>query len=124
MTTIAIVGLSDNKERDSYIVGKYLLEKGFKIIPVNPKLKEWHGIKACPNLLEIKEKIDIVDIFRKSEFVEEIVDDVIKIKAKLVWMQLGVVNEKAGKKAEKNGIAVVMDKCIMVEHKNGNALNY
>lgn len=114
--TIAIVGVSDKPDRDSYIVAEYLLNQGYKIIPVNPNIDSIFGLKSYPDLLSIPDEIDIVDIFRRPEFVEEIVDQAIQKKAKVVWMQLGVINEKAAQKAEKAGLKVIMNKCIKVEH--------
>jgi len=115
--TIAIVGLSDKPDRPSFEVGKYLMEKGFKIFPVNPNINIYLGIKTYKNLSDIKEKIDVVDIFRKSEFVEQIVDEAISIGAKSIWMQEGVSNEKAALKARTAGLTVVMNMCMMKEHK-------
>ena len=116
---IAVVGISDKQERDSFGVAKYLLSKGYNVIPVNPSLENWQGIKSYPNLSSIPKdtKLDIVDIFRKSDAVGEIVEESIKVKPKAIWMQLGVINEEAGKKASNSGMTVVMDKCIMVEHR-------
>lgn len=115
--TIAVVGLSDDPERPSYRVAKYLMEKGFKIIPVNPNIKDFMGIKSYRTLLDVKEKIDVVDIFRRSEFIEPIVNDAIKIGAKSIWMQEGIKNDAAAKKAMDAGLIVVMDMCMMKEHK-------
>ena len=111
---IAVVGISDKQERDSFGVAKYLLSKGYNVIPVNPSLENWQGIKSYPNLSSIPKdtKLDIVDIFRKSDAVGEIVEESIKVKPKAIWMQLGVINEEAGKKASNSGMTVVMDKCI------------
>ncbi|MEN3038400.1 MAG: CoA-binding protein [Candidatus Kryptonium sp.] len=114
--TIAIVGLSDRPNRDSYIVAEYLLKNGYKIIPVNPNIDSVFGLKSYPDLLSVPDEVDIVDIFRRSEFVEEIVDQAIQKKAKVIWMQLGVLNEKAARKAQSAGLKVVMNKCIKVEH--------
>ena len=116
--TIVVVGLSDKPERPSYAVASYLVEHGYNVIPVNPMITRWKGIPAYRSLNDIpkKEKIDIVDIFRKSEEISPIVDEAIKIGAKIVWMQLGVINEEAAEKARKAGILVVMDKCIKIEH--------
>ncbi len=111
--SIAIVGLSDNPERPSYKVGKYLFEKGFKIFPVNPNINNFLGIKSYKTLSEVKEKIDVVDIFRKSEFVGQIVDEAIKIGAKSIWMQEGISDEVAATKARAAGLNVVMDMCMM-----------
>lgn len=116
--SIAIVGLSDKPDRPSYEVGQYLLEKGFKIFPVNPNIENFLGIKSYKTLSNIKEKIDVVDIFRKSEFVEPIVDEAIKLGVKNIWMQEGVVNEKAAAKAHAAGLTVVMNMCMMKSHKN------
>jgi len=115
--TIAIVGLSDKPDRPSYQVGKYLLDHGFKIIPVNPNIESVFGLKSFKSLKDIKESVDVVDIFRKSEFVEPIVNEVIKIGAKAIWMQEGVVNEKAAAKARAAGLTVIMNVCMMKTHK-------
>ncbi len=114
---VAIVGLSDNKERYSNLVGKYLKNQGYKIIPVNPKYDTILGLKSYPSLLEIPEEVDIVDIFRKPEAVGEVVDEAIKKGVKVVWMQEGVINEEAARKAKNVGIKVVMDRCMYKEHK-------
>lgn len=120
--TIAIVGLSDKPDRPSYEVGRYLLEKGFKIFPVNPHIDSFLGIKSYKTMNDIKEKIDVVDIFRKSESVEPIVDEAIKVGAKTIWMQEGVTNEKAATKARASGLIVIMNMCIMKQHKHVNSL--
>lgn len=114
--TVAIVGLSDKIDRPSYNVAKYLIDQGFKIFPVNPKIKSVFGIKSYKNIADIKQSIDIVDIFRKSEFVEPIVDDAIRVGAKIIWMQEDVVNQPAYDKAHKAGLTVIMDRCIMKTH--------
>jgi len=114
--TIAIVGISNKPDRDSYIVAEYLLNQGYKIIPVNPNIDTVLGLKAYPDLISIPEDIEIVDIFRRPEFVDEIVDQAIEKRAKVVWMQLGVINESAAEKARKAGLKVVINKCIKVEH--------
>jgi len=115
--TIAVVGLSDKPERPSYDVASYLLERGYRIIPVNPNLTIWRGIPAYPSLGNIPKdvQVDVVDIFRKSEDVPPIVDEAIAIGAKTVWMQLGIVNEAAAGKARKAGLLAVMDKCMKIE---------
>lgn len=115
--TIAIVGLSEKPERYSNQVGKYLMDHGFKIIPVNPNVDSVFGLKSYKNLSEIKEPVDIVDIFRKSEFIEPIVNEAIKIGAKTIWMQEGVVNEKAAQIARDAGLNVIMNMCLMKAHK-------
>ncbi len=116
---IAVVGISSNPERDSYRVAEYLMNHGYRIFPVNPGITEWNGIRAYPDLKSIgpDEKIDVVDIFRKSEAVTGIVEDSLSLKPKAIWMQEGIKNEDAAKLAEDNGIDVVMDRCMMKEHK-------
>src|SRR5512136_70150 len=113
---IAVVGISDNPERPSYDVASFLEEHGYNIIPVNPSLAEWKGKKSYPDLKSIPEKVDVVDIFRRPEAVPPIVDEAIAIKAKAIWMQLGIVNEEAAAKARAAGIEVVMDKCMKIEY--------
>ena len=117
--TVAVVGLSPNPERDSHEVARYLQEAGYRITPVNPKADEILGERAYPDLASIPEEIDVdvVDIFRQSEHVGPIVEEAIKAGAKTVWMQLGVINEDAAKKAEGAGLNVVMDLCMLREHK-------
>ena len=114
--TIAVVGISDDPTRPSNFVASFLEAHGYTIIPVNPKLTEWEGKKCYPDLLSIPVKVDIVDIFRRSEAVPPIVDEAIAIKAKVVWMQEGIVNEEAAAKARRAGIEVVMDKCMKKEY--------
>lgn len=114
---IAVVGLSDKPERASYDVASYLAENGYAIFPVNPNISKWKGSRAYKSLSDISEKIDIVDIFRRSGFVPGIVDEAIRIGAKTVWMQLGVINEEAAQKAMKAGLNVVMNRCMKIEHK-------
>ncbi len=116
LKTIAVVGISDDPERPSHFVASFLESHGYKIIPVNPKLTEWEGKKCYPDLLSIPEKVDVVDIFRRSEAVPPIVDEAIKIKAKAVWMQEGIVNEEAAAKARNAGIEVIMDRCMKKEY--------
>jgi predicted CoA-binding protein len=115
--TIAVVGLSANPLRPSHGVSAYMQTHGYRIIPVNPKIEESLGEKAYPSLLDVPEKIDILNIFRRSEFVEEIVDQAIQLKVPTIWMQEGVVHEKAAEKARQAGILVVMDRCILKEHR-------
>ena len=114
--TIAVVGLSDKPDRDSFIVAKYMQDAGYKIIPVNPARQEILGEKCYPNLKAIPQKVGIVDIFRQPQYVPEIVDEAIAVGAKVVWMQLGVIHEDAAKKASAAGLDVVMDRCLKVEH--------
>jgi predicted CoA-binding protein len=116
---IAVVGISDKPDRASYQVAKYLMENGYNIIPVNPVLKQWDGKKVYPDVKSIDENVDVVDIFRKPEFVEEIVRDS-KGRAKVIWMQEGIVNEDAKKLALDMGMEVVMDKCMKKEHQKLN----
>lgn len=115
--TIAIVGLSLKEDRPSFTVGSYLKEQGYRVIPVNPAATEILGEKSYPDLASISEKVDVVDIFRRPEDVLPIVEEAIKIGAKAVWMQEGIVNEDAAKRAENAGLLAVMDKCMLKEHK-------
>jgi predicted CoA-binding protein len=115
--TIAVVGLTDSPLRPSYGVSHYMRARGYRIIPVNPNIKEWEGEKAYPSLLEIPEKVDLVNIFRRSEAVPEVVEHAIQIKAPAIWMQEGVVHEESAEKARQAGIFVVMDLCILKEHR-------
>jgi uncharacterized protein len=114
--TIAVIGLSSKKFRPSYGVAEYMQKAGYRIIPVNPNEAEVLGEKAYARLEDIPERIDIVDIFRRSEFVAPIVDSAIRIGASTVWMQEGVVHEGGARKARDAGLAVVMDRCILKEH--------
>jgi uncharacterized protein len=115
--TIAVVGLSDNPLRPSHGVSAYMQSLGYRIIPVNPKIESCLGEKAYASLLEVPERIDIVDIFRRPEFVEEVVDQAIQLKAPAIWMQEDVIHEKAAEKARKAGMFVIMDRCILKEHR-------
>jgi predicted CoA-binding protein len=115
--TIAVVGLSRNPMRPSHGVSAYMQSHGYHIIPVNPHVEECLGEKAYASLLDVPENIDIVDVFRRPEFVEEVVDQAIQLKVPAVWMQEDVVHEKAAEKARKAGIFVVMDRCILKEHR-------
>jgi predicted CoA-binding protein len=115
--TIAVVGLSNSPLRPSHGVSAYMQTHGYRIIPVNPNIKGSLGEKAYASLLEVPEKIDIVNIFRRPEFVEEVVDQAIQLKVPVIWMQEEVVNEKAAEKARKAGIFVIMDHCILQEHR-------
>ena len=113
---IAVVGLSDNPLRPSYGVTAYMQGQGYRIIPVNPQIESCLGEKAYASLLDVPEKIDIVNIFRRPEFVEEIVDEAIQLKVPAIWMQEDVIHEKGADKARRAGIFVVMDRCILKEH--------
>jgi uncharacterized protein len=114
--TIAVVGLSSKKFRPSYGVAEYLQAQGYRIIPVNPNESEVLGEKSYPSIEDVPEHIDLVDIFRRSEFVGPIVDSAIRAGAIAIWMQEGVVHHDAAKKAREAGLAVVMDRCILKDH--------
>ena len=114
--TIAVVGLSSSPLRPSHGVAAYLQNQGYKIIPVNPGVTDVLGEKAYASLLEVPEKIDVVDIFRRSEYVPPIVDEAIQLKVAAIWMQEGVIHAEAAEKARKAGIFVIMDRCILKEH--------
>lgn len=113
---IAVVGLSPNPLRPSHGVTAYMQSHGYRIIPVNPNIEECLGEKAYPSLLNVPGQVDIVNIFRRSEFVEEVVDHAIQRKVPAIWMQEDVIHERAAEKARKAGIFVVMDRCILKEH--------
>jgi predicted CoA-binding protein len=115
--TIAVVGLSSRRARPSYGVSEYMQAVGYRIIPVNPGETEVLGEKVYPDLDSVPEPIDIVDIFRRSEYVPEIVEAAIRVGAKAVWMQEDVIHEEAAAKARAAGLTVVMDRCILKEHR-------
>jgi predicted CoA-binding protein len=114
--TIAIVGLSDNPERDSYKVAAYLKEHGYAVIPVNPTRPEILGETSYPDLASIPSPVDIVDIFRKVDAIPGIVDEAIRIGAKVVWMQLGLAHNESARKATAAGLTAVQSKCLKIEH--------
>lgn len=114
--TIAVVGLSSSPMRPSNGVSNYMRQRGYKVIPVNPNEVEVFGEKSFANLLDVPEKIDLVDIFRRSDAAGDAVDDAIKIAAKAVWMQEGVIDDEAAERALKAGLLVVMDRCWLKEH--------
>jgi predicted CoA-binding protein len=114
--TIAIVGLSDKPERDSYRVAEYLQAQGFRIIPVNPIVTSVLGERSYASVTDIPDQVDVVDIFRKPEAVGPVVDEAIAAGARIVWMQLSVVNHAAAESARAAGLEVVMDRCMKVEH--------
>src|SRR4051794_16981127 len=114
--TIAVVGLSSNPGRPSHGVAGYMKRSGYKIIPVNPNETEVHGEKAYASLSDVPVKVDLVDIFRRSEDAGAIVDDAIKVGAKAVWLQEGVIDVQAAERAEKAGLMVVMDRCWLKDH--------
>lgn len=114
--TIAVVGLSENPDRPSYEVARFLKSKGYQVIPVRPGIiEEILGEKVYPSLTEIPFPIDVVDIFRKPEFIPDIVDEAIRIQAKAIWMQLGLEHQEAAKKASNAGLKVVQDRCMLIE---------
>lgn len=124
--TIAVVGISKDSKRDSYQVSKYLKEVGYRMIPVNPTIDTVLGEKSYSSLLnipvEIQKEIDIVDIFRRTEFIPPIVEQAVELRKKygrpyVIWMQLGIMNDKAAEVAKEAGLTVIMDKCIMQEHR-------
>ena len=115
--TIAVVGLSSNPTRPSYGVTEYMQSSGYHIIPVNPNETDVLGEPSYANLEEVPQKIEIVDIFRRAEEIPPVVDAAIRVGAKVVWMQQGITNEPAAEKARAAGITVVMDACILIEHK-------
>ena len=116
---IAVVGISDKPDRYSYQVANYLMNNGFNIIPVNPMLKEWQGKKVYSDVKSIEGNIDVVDIFRRPEFIEDIVMDS-RGKAKVIWMQEGIINEAAKKLAMEMGMEVIMDRCMKKEYEKLN----
>lgn len=116
--TVAIVGLSDRPERPSYALARFLQRNGYRVIPVNPNLRgPVLGEQPYASLRDVKERVDIVDVFRKPEHVSEFVDDAIAIGASTLWMPLGVVNHEAAAQARAAGLAVVMDRCMAIEHR-------
>jgi predicted CoA-binding protein len=113
---IAIVGLSDHWYRPSYFAAKYMLDHGYRVIPVNPRYAKVLGQKCYPRLADIPQQVDIVDCFRRREEIPAIADDAIAIGAKVLWMQIGVINEAAAAKAGAAGLDVVMDRCVKIEY--------
>ena len=114
--TIAMVGLSGNWSRPSYFAAKYLMEKGYTVIPVNPNYKEILGKKSYPSLQEIDRPVDVVNLFQRSEKVADFLEDAVALKASAFWMQLGIVNKEAGGKALDLGMVSVMDRCMKIEY--------
>jgi predicted CoA-binding protein len=110
--TIAVVGLSSDPNRDSHEIAEYLQSKGYRIIPVNPNETEVLGEKAYPSLLDVPEKVDVVDVFRRAEYTPEVAEQAVKIGAKVLWLQDGIVNEDAWRVAQEGGVDVVMGVCI------------
>lgn len=113
---IAVVGLSANWYRPSYFAAKYLQDHGYRIIPVTPSYDEILGEKCYPSLLEIPETVDVIQIFRKPEDVPQVVEQAIEKGAKVIWMQIGIINEEAAKTAKEAGLNVVMNRCMKIEH--------
>ncbi len=116
-STIAVVGLSSDRSRPSYSVARYLQKHGYRIIPVNPAEDEVLGERAYPDLHSVPGPVEVVDIFRRAEDVPPVVDEAIAIGAKVIWMQQGIANEDAARRAREAGLLVVMDRCIRTEHK-------
>jgi predicted CoA-binding protein len=114
--TIAIVGLSNNELRASYFVGYYLKRHGYRVIPVNPRAKEILGEPSYPSLLDVPERVDIVNVFRAPDALPEIAEQAVRIKAGSLWCQFGVINHEGAEIAETGGTTVIMDRCIKVEH--------
>jgi predicted CoA-binding protein len=115
--TVALVGLSSNKDRPSYGVAQYLKKQGYKVVPVNPNEEKILGLACYPSLSSLTEPVEIVDIFRSPDQVMEVVEEAIKIGAKVVWMQEGVMNAQAAMRARDAGLEVIMDMCMMKEHR-------
>jgi predicted CoA-binding protein len=113
---IAVVGLSPNSEKDSYRVGRYLQEQGYRIVPVNPAYPEILGERSYASLMDIPFEVDVVDIFRKEEAIPEVVEEAIKKKVKTVWMQLGLSHDQAAARALTSGLKVVQNRCMKIEH--------
>ena len=116
MNSIAVVGMSPKIERPSHYVSQYMIENGFEIIPVNPGHNTIAGLKSYPSLDKIPKKVDIVNVFRRSKFVESIAKDAVEINAKVLWLQDGVIDLESGKFAEDAGLIVVMNDCILRQH--------
>jgi uncharacterized protein len=114
--TIAVVGLSPKEHRDSFRVAKYLQDQGYRIIPVNPNAREVLGEQAYQRLTDVPDPIDIVDVLRRPDAVDEVARDAVEVGARAIWMQIGVVNEEAAETASSAGLDVVMDRCLMVDH--------
>ncbi len=114
--TIAIIGLSNKPGRESRDVALYLKERGYEILPVNPKLDEWEGLKCYKSIADVPEGLDIIDLFRRADAIDDLVDDIVSRKPKCVWFQLGIVNNAAADRIRSRGIATVQDRCLKIEH--------
>lgn len=114
--TIAVVGLSERQSRPSFGVARYLIDAGYEVIPINPHIESWQGIPAFPTVAATRRKIDLVDVFRRPEFVMETVEDAIAAEANAIWTQLGVVNDLAAQRSVDAGIPIVVDRCTAIEH--------
>ncbi len=118
LKNVAVVGMSKNEEKPAHFVPKYLIEHGYNVIPVNPTITEVLGRKSYPSIADMPEDVDVVDVFRRSEDVPVVVMDAMKKKGiKVIWMQEGIYNEEAERKAKENGMDVVYNRCMMAEHK-------
>ncbi len=117
MKTIAVVGMSPKPERPSHYVAMYMKEQGYNIIPVNPGHNEIAGMKSFPSLLEIPQTIDVIDVFRRSEYVLSIAESAVTVGAKALWLQDGVINEDGSALAENAGLLVVMNDCMLRRHR-------
>lgn len=115
--TIAVVGASQKPWRDSNSIARFLIRQGYVVYPVNPRYEEIDGVKCYPDVKSIPARIDIVDVFRQSSAVPDIVDDAVSAEAKILWLQFGVIHEEAAEKAEQAGLQVIMDHCIAVDHR-------
>src|SRR4029453_9574496 len=114
---VAIVGLSDDPARPSFGVATYLREAGYDIVPVNPNLTDWCGLRCYARLADVPAPIEVVDVFRRSELVDPVVDEAIGVGAKAIWMQDGVINPRAAERARAAGLVVVMDRCMLRDHR-------
>lgn len=115
--TIAVVGLSERQSRPSFGVAKYLMSVGYEVVPINPHIEQWQGIPAFPTVTATQRKIDLVDVFRRPEFVLDTVEDAIEAEAGAVWTQLGVVNDEATQRSISAGVPIVVDRCTAIEHR-------
>ncbi len=115
---IAVVGISHNPNRPSRDIASYLKNQGYNVVGVNPAISQAGDIEVFPSLSAIPFEIDIVDVFRRGEFIPELIPEVIKVKPKVLWLQLGIVNDPACKLAEEHGIITIQNKCILIEHRN------